>query len=174
MRNALIILIAALLAAGCSTEDAEERHGHHEGHKAPHGGVLNAIEKCSVGHIEALLEGKKLILYFVGSHDKTGTSLPIKAGKLQLTVKLGDGTENRLTLQPSPLKLAGEKVGHCSRFEGEADFLEGAESFHASGKVEVNGMVRKLTVNYPDGFHPSHKQEEHDHNDQHEEGEQGQ
>jgi hypothetical protein len=134
--------------------------------------VLNAIEECSVGHVEALLEGGKLTLYFVGGHDRTGTALPIKADRLELNVKPGDGPEKLLTLQATPLKLAGEDVGNCSRFEGQAGFLEGIESFHASAKVEVNGVMRELTIIYPEGFHPSHKEPGHEHEGQHEEGEQ--
>jgi hypothetical protein len=173
MCRAFILVIAAAVAVGCSSEDAAGTHESHNGHKAPHGGVLNAIEKCSVGHIEALLEGDKLTLYFVGGHDRTGTSLPVKAAKLDLAVKLADGSENSLTLQASPLKLAGEDIGRCSRFEGQADFFEGIESFRASGKVEVNGVMRELTVIYPGGFHPSHAEHghEHEHEHGHDEGE---
>ncbi len=168
MRFVLALLVAAALAAGCSSEDTGEANKHHGEHKAPHGGVLNAIEKCAVGHVEALLEGNKLTLYFVGGHDKTGISLPVKAAKVELSVRLADGSEKSLALQPSPLKLAGEDIGRCSRFEAEADFLEGIKSFHASGKVEVNGVMREITVMYPEGFHPGHV----GHENGHDEGEQ--
>ena len=166
-----ILAIATLISAivlGCShREEADhEHHGQHR-HKAPHGGALNAIEKCALGHVEAVLEGKKLTLYFVGGHDKTETSLPIKAEKFELRVTLEDGSEKLIELIAKPLKLAGEKVGNCSRFEGEGDFLEGVERFEATGRVEVNGVMRTLTIKYPEGFHPDHDEREHHEHEYH-------
>jgi hypothetical protein len=122
--------------------------------------VLNAIESCAVGHIEAVLDGKKLTLYFLGGHDRTDTSLPIKGDKLELDIRLEDGSETSLELAANPMKLAGEEVGRCSRFEGESDFLEGIKNFEASGQVEIDGKMRRLTIKYPEGFHPGHKEGE--------------
>lgn len=162
--GALAGLLAIALLTGCSQKEAQ--HEHSGAHKAPHGGVLNAIEECALGHVEALLEGKKLTLYFVGGHDRTETSLPIKARKLVLTMKLESGEHKLLELAPRPMKLAGEEVGNCSRFELEDDFLEGMKKFEVFGEVEVNGKMRKLTIRYPDGYHPGHKAHEHEHEEE--------
>jgi len=161
MKKLIAILILTAAAAGCSGGEAPEAHRKAESHKAPHNGVLNAIEKCSVGHVEALLEGNKLTLYFVGGHDKTTTSLPIAAESMELSIELENGSEKILVLDAKPMKLAGEKIGNCSRFEVADDFLKGITRFDASSEVEINGTLRTITIHYPEGYHPGHKEHEH-------------
>lgn len=126
---------------------AEEHHGHHEAH---HGGVLNVIGE-EAGHIEIRVEGDTLEAWFVGGGHDTDRSVPIKAEEIPLKVTVPGKGERALVLKASPMKLAGEKVGHCSHFIAKADWLRDVKGFEARGEVVFKGIHQKVVIKYPLG-----------------------
>src|SRR5207253_8602963 len=115
------------------------------GHPTAHGGVLNAIVTCEVGHAEVTLEEDTLRLWFVGGGSETTHAEPVPDHSLALKVAApGGGPARALILQPSPLALAGETVGSCSRFEGRAPWLRGLAKFTATGTATFKGQKRPL------------------------------
>jgi hypothetical protein len=130
---------------------AEERHGH----RAHHGGVLNVIGP-EAGHIEVRLLEDTLEAWFVGGGHDTHRSVPIKAVEIPLTVSVPGKAEKELALKADPMKLAGEKMGHCSHFLAKADWLRGAKKFEAWGEVEFKGIRHRLLIKYPEGYDPGH------------------
>jgi hypothetical protein len=80
----------------------------------------------------------------------------LSAASITLSVKVDDpqATTQTLTLQAKPNELAEEKVGDCATFEGKADFLNGAKKFNATGEVEFKGKMRKIVIQYPEGYDP--------------------
>jgi hypothetical protein len=71
-------------------------------------------------------------------------------------VRITGREELRLVLKADPMKLNGEKVGHCSHFIAKADWLKGVKHFEARGEIEFQGVVHKLLIRYPEGYHPRH------------------
>ncbi len=138
-------------------EEGHHRHGHHEAH---HGGILNVIGE-EAGHIEIRISGDMMEAWFVGGGNDTNRSVPIKAEEVPLKVTLPDQGEKVLVLKADPMKLAGEKKGHCSRFMAKADWLKGVEEFEAEGEVVFKGILQKLVIHYPEGYDPMHGHEEH-------------
>lgn len=130
----------------------EEHHGHHEAH---HGGVLNVIGE-EAGHIEVRLEGDTLEAWFVGGGDDTNRSVPIKTEGIPLKVTLPGKGEMELVLKGAPMRLAGEKVGHCSHFIARADWLRDVREFEARGEVVFKGVRHELLIKYPEGYDPMH------------------
>lgn len=124
---------------------AEEHHGHHEAH---HGGVLNVIGD-EAGHIEIRVERDTLEAWFVGGGHDTDRSVPIKAEEIPLKVTVPGKGEMALVLKASPMKLAGEKVGHCSHFIARADWLRDVKGFEARGEVVFKGIRQELVIKYP-------------------------
>lgn len=132
---------------------AEENEG--QGHPAAHGGCLNAIEACSIGHAEALVEEGALKVWFVGGDGATTASVRLAASAIPLLVSTDGGLAARLlVLEPRPLRLAEESEGDCSHYAVSADWLEGAESFVAVGIVRFKGALRVLRLDWPEGFDP--------------------
>ena len=131
---------------------AEERHGH----RAHHGGVLNVIGE-EAGHIEIRLQEDNLQAWFVGGGHDTHLSVPIKAAEIPLTVSVPGKAEMESVLKADPMKLAGEKIGHCSHFVAKADWLRDVKKFEARGEVEFKGIRHKLLIKYPEGYDPMHK-----------------
>lgn len=132
---------------------AEERHGH----RAHHGGVLNVIGE-EAGHIEIRLQADTLEAWFVGGGHDTHRSVPIKAAEIPLTVSVLPGKgEMELVLKAAPMKLAAEKIGHCSHFVAKADWLRDVMGFEARGEVEFKGIRQKLRIKYPEGYEPGHE-----------------
>ena len=129
---------------------------HHDHHKAHHGGVLNVIGRCETGHIEIRLEGDTLEAWLVGGGHDTDRSMPIKAQEIPLTISIPGQGKKSLILKADPMRLAGEKVGHCSRFIGKADWLKDVKKFEARGELIFKGVPQKLVVRYPEGFDPEH------------------
>jgi hypothetical protein len=123
-------------------------------HEAHHGGCLNAIETCAVGHAEVKLEGDVLKVWFVGGENETDKAVRVSDKQITLTVKPEGGQEKPLTLEAKPNALAEEKVGDCSYFEGKADWLAGVKKFTAGGKVNLKGQERPVKIEYPDGYDP--------------------
>jgi hypothetical protein len=152
------ILILVLLGSVRQAAAAEEHHGH----KAHHGGVLNAIGK-ELAHAEVLIVEDSLEVWFVGGGQDTDRSVRIKAAEIPLTVKIPGQGQKKLVLKADPLKLAGEKVGSCSHFIARADWLKGVQEFEATGSIVIKGVKEKLIVHYPEGYDPLHKHGHKDH-----------
>jgi hypothetical protein len=152
-----LFLVAAILVAGCNKQDSDAKkpEAKEAGHEAHHGGCLNAIETCEVGHAEIKIEGDLLRCWFVGGESHTDQAVRVTDKEIVLAVKLADGQLKSLTLQPKPNQLANEKVGDCSYFEGHADWLKGITEFKADGKVSCRGKEnRALTIEFPKGYDP--------------------
>ena len=136
---------------------AQDHHtGHHEAH---HGGVLNVISKCEIGHIEVRIEEDVLEAWFVGGGRDTHRSVPIQAEAVALAVTFPDGGEKTLLLKADPMKLAGEKSGYCSRFSARAEWLNEVTEFEAQGEIVFKGIRRPLLIKYPEGYAPGHSME---------------
>lgn len=140
-----------LLCSAAEKHHGEEGH-HHEAH---HGGVLNVIGE-EAGHIEIRLDGDTLEAWFVGGGHDTDRSVPVKAAEISLKVTVPGKGEMTLVLKASPMTLAGEKVGHCSRFVAKADWLRDVEEFEARGELLFKGIRQELIIKYPEGYDPMH------------------
>ncbi|MCY2927977.1 MAG: hypothetical protein NTV86_00500 [Planctomycetota bacterium] len=151
------VLVGALLAAGivsgCKTDKAPAGK-EEEKHEAHHGGCLNAIETCAVGHAEVKLEGEVLKVWFVGGETETDKAVRVSDTQIVLAVTIDGGQGRSLTLEPRPIELAREKVGDCSYFEGKAAWLAGVKKFSAAGQVNLKGKGRPVRIEYPEGFDP--------------------
>ncbi len=123
-------------------------------HEAHHGGCLNAIETCAVGHAEVKLDGDVMKVWFVGGENQTDKAVRVSDKQIVLAVTPAGGQEKTLTLDPKPNELANEKVGDCSYFEGKADWLAGVKKFTATGKVNHTGKERPIKIEYPEGYDP--------------------
>jgi len=162
-----LLTVAIALAYGCQKADegnkapkqapaktaseqasATKTEARHEAH---HGGCLNAIELCSVGHAEVKVEAGVLRCWFVGGENETDKSVRVPDKEIRLAVRLDSGEEKPLVLAAKPIDLAGEKVGDCSYFEGTADWLKDVKRFSATGKVNCKGKERTIRIEYPDG-----------------------
>jgi hypothetical protein len=107
--------------------------------------VLNVIGE-EAGHIEIRLQEDNLQAWFVGGGDDTHRSVPIKAAEIMLTVRIPGEGERELVLKADPMKLAGEKTGHCAHFVGKADWLRDVKRFEARGDIEFKGIRQKLLI----------------------------
>ena len=163
-----VVLVGVLAAAvavfyGCSGSDADKspmpRTKAEKGHEAHHGGVLNAIELCSIGHAEVKIEGGVFRCWLVGGENETDKSVRVPDPEIRLAVKLDGGGEKPLVLAAKPIDLAGEKVGDCSYFEGAADWLKDAKKFSATGKVHCKGKERAIRIEFPEGYDPDDEPE---------------
>ncbi len=123
-------------------------------HEAHHGGCLNAIETCAVGHAEVKLDGDVMKVWFVGGENQTDKAVRVSDKQIVLAVTPAGGREKTLTLDPKPNELAEEKVGDCSCFQGRADWLAGVKNFTATGKVRHTGKERAIKIEYPEGYDP--------------------
>jgi len=161
MKKGLLLAISSavvFLGSPLTYSDAaEEHHSHHEAH---HGGVLNVIGE-EAGHIEIRVEGDTLEAWFVGGGHDTDRSVPIKAEEIPLKVSVPGKGEMALVLKASPMKLAGEKVGHCSHFIAKADWLRDVREFEARGEVVFKGIRYELIIRYPEGYDPMHDEGTH-------------
>jgi hypothetical protein len=101
--------------------------------------VLNAIGKCETGHAEVKVEGDLLRLWFVGGGNDTAKAVRVPDKEIVLAVK-----------------IAGEKEGDCSCFEGRAEWLAGVKEFEASGTATFKGNKEELKIDYPHGYDPDH------------------
>ena len=158
MKNRLPVLLVAFytvlfLDKPFTYSNAAEKH--HGGHEAHHGGMLNVIGE-EAGHIEVRIEGDTLVAWFVGGGHDTNRSVPIKAEEIALQVSVPGTGEMTLILDASPMKLAGEKVGHCSRFVAKAGWLRDVKAFQARGEVVFKGIRQELLIKYPEGYDPMH------------------
>jgi hypothetical protein len=136
------VLLALALAAPLLAE--EHRHQH----AAAHGGVLNEIDGCAIGHAEILLEGPRLRLWFVDGGHATHRAIRVPETRLVLTA--ADG--RTVTLTPDPLLLAGESEGDCSAFQGQAPWLVGLTQGRLTGQVTFKGRERTLVLTWPEGY----------------------
>ncbi len=133
-----------------------ERHAH----KAPHGGVLNVIGK-EFGHVEILIRGDILEAWFLGGGHDVNRSVPISAPEIVLSVTIPGKKTQKLFLKADPMKLAGEKIGHCSHFIAQAPWLKEVKEFTAQGEIIFKGTLQKLFIKYPEGYDPIHSKPEH-------------
>jgi hypothetical protein len=145
---------AAKQEATTQAADKPADKGDEDKHKAHHGGCLNAIETCAVGHAEVKLEGDVMKVWFVGGENQTDKAVRLSDKQIALAVKLDGGQEKTLTLDAKPNELAEEKVGDCSFFQGKADWLAGVKKFTATGKVNHTGKERPIKIEYPEGYDP--------------------
>jgi len=143
---------------GEEAHHGEEHHEHEEegghSHEAVHDGVLCAVGK-DAGHIETIIEGDMLEAWFVG-HQDTDRAVQVKAEEIPLKVTVPGKGEMQLVLKAAPMRLAGEKVGQCSHFIAQADWLKGVKQFRAKGEVEFKGIKQRVFIKYPEGYNPSH------------------
>jgi hypothetical protein len=138
-------------SCSCCSATAGEKKVSHEAH---HGGCLNAIETCAVGHAEIVVEGRTLKCWLVGGESETGKAVRVADPAIDLKVTVDGEHAWSISLQAKPLDLAGEKVGDCSHFEGTADWLEVLKKFHAEGQVDFKGQKRSVKIDYPEGYDP--------------------
>lgn len=131
-------------------------HEQKQAHKAHHGGVLNVIGK-ELGHIEILVQDGMLEAWFVGGGHDTHRSVPIEAAEIPLNVIISGEKQQKLILKAAPMKLAGERIGHCSHFIAQAEWLKEVREFEAYGEVIFKGIRQKLVIKYPEGYDPVHK-----------------
>lgn len=134
--------------SGTGATKSEEKHAAH------HGGCLNAIETCAVGHAEVKLEGDTLRVWFVGGENETDKAVRVSDKQITLAVTPDGSPEKTVTLEAKPSELAEEQVGDCSYFEGQADWLFGVKKFSASGKVNLKAKERPVKIEYPAGYDP--------------------
>ncbi|MGD0090989.1 MAG: hypothetical protein ABSE73_13810 [Planctomycetota bacterium] len=147
----LAILSAWLLLA--ANKVLAEEHGH----EAAHGGCLNELCECENGHAEVKVEGNLLRLWFVGGGNDTKKSVRVPDKELTLTVKGSNGAaDKQVVLKAKPIELAEEKVGDCSCFEGQADWLKDVKEFVATGSVMFKGKKTAIRIEYPKGYDPDH------------------
>ena len=146
---------APVIETGGEEHGEHHEEGHH-GHKAHHGGCLNVVGSCEIGHAEVRLDDGRLELWFVGGGNDTGSAVKVAAEKISLKVLLPGNEEKELELAASPLRLAGESIGDCSHFVGEAEWLRDIEEFHAEGGVDFRGGRRELIIEWPEGYDPEH------------------
>lgn len=145
------VTVSATRLPGGSVAEAPKQGAH----KTAHGGVLNAICKCEIGHAEVKPEGDTLWVWFVGGAPDTTRAVPIPERSISLKITTpGTKTAKTLVLQPDPLDLAGEKVGSCSRFEGRASWLQGITAFTGTATVRFKGQPQPLRIEYPNGYDP--------------------
>jgi hypothetical protein len=145
-------VLTVLLTIADKRREARSIQDLHHEHEAHHGGCLNVIEMCSVGHAEVTLENATLCLWFVGGENDTGRAVPVSDEKITLTIKTESGEKKELVLLANPIALAEERPGHCSRFEATADWLKGIQTFQASGTVNFKGKSREFEIHYPEGY----------------------
>lgn len=132
--------------------------GEGHGHKAHHGGILNVIGK-EFGHVEILVREDMLEAWFVGGGHDTGRSVPISAAEISLTVTIAEKGVKELVLKAEPMNLAGERIGHCSHFTAQAEWLRELKGFKAQGETVFKGVRQKLFIKYPQGYDPIHSSE---------------
>jgi hypothetical protein len=145
---------------GAKADDAKDDEAKHQ---AYHGGCLNAIETCALGHAEVKLEDDTLKVWFVGGESHTDAPVRVTDKQIVLAVKPDGGEEKTLKLDPMPNKYANEEVGNCSHFEAKADWLKGLKKFDAQGKVTLAdkdnpltapGREKPIKIEYPKGYDP--------------------
>ena len=149
---------ALLLTAGCGQDNPEAKPPGEPGHKAAHGGCLNAIGSCATGHAEVQVEGEVLRLWFVGGENDTDKAVRVPDKEITLTVKVeGEKEPRTVTLKCKPNQLLEEKEGDCSYFEGQADWLKEVQGFEATGTVNFKGKKENLKIDFPHGYDPDHQ-----------------
>ena len=125
-------------------------------HNAPHGGSLSVIERCSTGHIETIVEGDTIKLWFLDGGESTDRSIRITERSIPLSVITPNGERFEMNLFSEPLKLAGETVGNASHFVGKLSVLANLESFEAFGWAKFKGKMRPIHIVHPQGYDPDH------------------
>jgi hypothetical protein len=151
------IAVILVLLGGCGKDDqaGKSKPEAEHGHKAAHGGCLNAISACAIGHAEVKVEGDVLRLWFVGGENDTDKAVRVPDTEIVLTVKVeGEKEPRSLTLKAKPNQLLEEKAGDCSYFESQADWLTGIKAFEATGSVNHKGKKQELRIEYPKGYDP--------------------
>jgi hypothetical protein len=153
--SGLVICIVAgsIFFHGNVTSGNPQRKAEHEAH---HGGCLNAIGSCETGHVEVTVDGDTLTCWFVGGENNTDKSVRVPDKEITLAIKNSNQTTT-LTLAPSPIELAGETSGDCSRFIGRADWLKTTKEFEGSCKVDFKGQLMDVLIRYPQGYDPDHE-----------------
>ena len=161
-----LIFVSACVDAGEHAHHDDRGQAEHHGHETAHGGELNVIEECAIGHVEVIVDGDMLKVWFVGGDGATTTAIRVTATEIPLLVTPDEGvTIQGLTLVAAPMVLAEETVGDCSHFAATAPWLAAAKRFTAVGLVKFKGVVRVLRIDHPEGFDPDHDGEDRHHED---------
>ncbi len=149
-----LLFFVILLFAACPifSQQSPAAGNHTNSHEAPHQGVLSEIERCSVGHAEIKIDGNTLQLWLLDGGNATSRSVQSPDESIPLSVTGHDQVRFEMVLIADPMKLAGEKIGHCSRFTGHSDKLKNLTSFQAFGWLRFKGQMRPLRLGFPDGF----------------------
>lgn len=148
---AAVFLALPSARAGDAKETAEPKGGH----KAAHGGCLNALGACENGHAEVKLDGDTLKLWFVGGGNDTAKAVRIPDPEVALGILIdGEKDARTIVLSAKPSVLAEEKVGDCSQFVGSAAWIKGVRTFVATGSVTFKGRKQAIRIEYPAGFDP--------------------
>lgn len=158
----LVLLITSMFLSVVWTSQAETAHqssaqpevapshrSHSHDHAAPHGGFLSTIEGCALGHVEYRLLAGKLEMWFLDGGESISRSIPLPEPCFPLTLVASDTTRLELIMMADPLRLAGEKAGHCSHFTATSDSLQGLATFTGYGWVRFKGAMRPLQITYP-------------------------
>lgn len=157
-RLSLVFAVALFFIVGRIALTEENKKEEEQGHVPAHGGCLNEIGECENGHAEVKVDGTVLKLWFVGGGNDTkkAVRVPDKEIVLEFIELLRSAPNLKLVLKAKPLALAEEKVGDCSYFEGQADWLKDRKKFSAVGTVTFKGKQVELKIEYPHGYDPDH------------------
>ncbi len=135
-RLVLLLVTAALMAAGCSKSHNHDAKGHAaHAHTAPHGGTLVELGEhaYNVEFVRDRTAGK-LTVWILDGHAEHFVRL--KSPTLEVIAMPG-GNFTKLTLQAVANPATGETVGDTSQFEVQADWLKTAGEFSGIFTVEI-------------------------------------
>ena len=137
------LLVAALMAAGCSKDEppapsptpaANTESGDHAHGAGPHGGAVTDWGGGTY-HVEFIVNHptKQATVYVLGDDGKSPA--PVKAEKLLLSIN-----EPAFQVELMPQPLDGEAEGMSSRFVGQHDNLDIVQEFGGTISGEVDGQ----------------------------------
>lgn len=133
---ALVTLLAAVLAPGCSKSPQASSGGHT--HTAPHGGTLIELGQHAY-NLELVRDtaAGKLTVYLLDGHAENFVRIAAPAIEL---VAIAGGERRPLTLKAVANPATGETVGNTSQFEAQADWLKsGGELAGTITSLEIQG-----------------------------------
>jgi len=148
-------IVTAIALGPSFGDEAKKTESKAAGHKTAHGGCLNALGTCEIGHAEVKLDGVTLKLWFVGGGNDTEKAVRVPDKEIVLSVTLdGQDEAKAIILKAKPNELAEEKEGDCSAFEGTADWLKGVSKLTAKGTVQFKGKTQNIIIELPNGYDP--------------------
>ena len=151
--TACIITTIALVSS--FGDEAKKTVEKAKGHYAVHGGCLNALGTCEIGHVEVKLSGATMKLWFVGGVNDTRNAVRVPDKEIVLSVTLdGQNEAKTIILKAKPIEDNGEKEGDCSCFKGSASWLKGVSKLTAKGTVQFKGKTQSIVIEWPNGYEP--------------------